>query len=91
MEEIRSHAANARFRRRQAETRAHGPAHPRPGFGCLRPDVFLKRAQDHTIKTLQPRFQKTEDGNARMCRRITLRTKGWRNRPGQHGIKSTGP
>ena len=57
MEEIRCHATNARFRRGQAKTRAHRAAHPGAGFGCLRPDVFFQRAQDHAIKMLQTRFQ----------------------------------
>ncbi len=62
----------------QAELPAHGPAHPRIGGQFGRPGSLVEAAQNHHIVALQPRFQWTQDRQARVA------AKAWTHRPSRH-------
>ena len=51
--------ANAPLRGRQAESFAHGAAHPRVRFAVGRPRPFVEPAEDHYVGVLKACFEQT--------------------------------
>ena len=66
MREIMRRAAGDLLRSGEAERFAHGTAEPRPCLLRARPDPFIEAAEDHDIRLLEPRFERTPDEEARM-------------------------
>ena len=59
--------ADAIIQPRQAERAADARRQPRVGRRQARPDALIEPGKDHEVRLLQPRFQQTEDLQARMA------------------------
>ncbi len=64
--EIVGRQAYSPLRQGQPEGLQHRPAHPGAGLRLGRPTLLVEAAEDHHVRALQPRFQWTPDGQARM-------------------------